>query len=230
MLQRILSIDGKKIMVYISQTQNSPVIYLHTFAEEGEQVYHALREMYALREAGCPDFTLAAVSGLSWNHDMSPWDVSPADGKGTAFTGGADAYVQILTEEIVPEIEKLVPGEASWRGLAGYSLAGLFALYAAYRTEAFVRFASVSGSLWFPGFKEYVFANEMKVTPEAFYFSLGDKERRTRNPYMRTVQECTEEIEAYYKDRGINTVYELNPGNHFQNVPQRIAAGIAWML
>lgn len=36
-------------------------------------------------------------------------------------------------------------------GIAGYSLAGLFALYALYKTDVFTRVASMSGSLWFPG-------------------------------------------------------------------------------
>ena len=220
----VLAIDGKKIMVYISQNQDNPIVYLHTFEEEGPQVYQALQE------AGCPDFTLVAVSGLSWNHDMSPWAASPVTKKEVPCTGGAEAYLQVLTGQIISEVEKLVPGKVSWRGLAGYSLAGLFALYAAYRTKAFAKFASVSGSLWFPGLKEYIFSNEMKVIPEAFYFSLGDKECRTRNPAMKTVQERTEEIEAYYRGKGIQTIYELNPGTHFQDVVQRIAAGIVWML
>lgn len=220
----VLAIDGKKIMVYISQNRDNPIVYLHTFEEEGTQVYQALQE------AGCPDFTLAAVSGLSWNHDMSPWAVLPVTKKEVPCTGGADAYLQVLTGQIIPEVERLVPGQVSWRGLAGYSLAGLFALYAAYQTKAFARFASVSGSLWFPGLKEYILSNEMKAIPEAFYFSLGDKECRTRNPAMKMVQERTEEIEAYYRGKGIQTIYELNPGTHFQDVVQRIAAGIAWML
>lgn len=220
----ILSMEGRRIEVYISEVPDSPVIYLNTFAEEGDAVYQVLLER------GCAAFTLAAVSGLLWHQDMSPWAIVPFTEKDTPCTGGADEYLQVLTQKIMPAVEQLVPGKVLWRGLAGYSLAGLLALYAMYQTEAFTRIASISGSLWFPGFREYVFSKEMKVIPEAVYVSLGAKESRTRNPYMRTVQVCTEEIQAFYRRKGINTVYELNPGNHFQNVIQRTASGIAWIL
>lgn len=88
----------------------------------------------------------------------------------------------------------------------------------------------MSGSLWFPGFKEYVFSHEMKSRPEYLYFSLGNRECKTRNPYLRTVQEHTEAIKTYYMEKGIDIVLHLNPGNHFKNAIQRTAAGITWIL
>ena len=50
---------------------------------------------------------------------------------------------------------------------------------------------SVSGSLWFPGFREYVLFPPVHQ-PDCVYFSLGDKERKTRNSVLQTVQENTE--------------------------------------
>ena len=50
-------------------------------------------------------------------------------------TGGADDYLQLLTKEIIPTAEKEVGGVPRWRGIAGHSLAGLFALYSIYRTD-----------------------------------------------------------------------------------------------
>ena len=82
-------------------------------------------------------------------------------------------------------------------GIAGYSLAGLFALYAIYRTDVFSRVGCMSGPLWFPGFKEYIFSHEPKKPPDCIYFSLGDKEAKTRNPVLKTVQENTETIRAF---------------------------------
>lgn len=88
----------------------------------------------------------------------------------------------------------------------------------------------MSGSLWFPGFKEYVFSHEMKSTLEHLYLSLGDKECKTRNPYLKTVQENTEEIKAFCMQNGIDATFELNPGNHYKDVVQRTALGISWIL
>ena len=40
--------------------------------------------------------------------------------------------------------------------IGGYSLAGLFSLWAAYQTDVFSGFAAASPSVWFPGFIEYM--------------------------------------------------------------------------
>ncbi len=217
-------IDNRVVTVYPSATTNSPVVYLNTFAEEGSQVYQKLRD------DGFPDFTLVTIGKLKWNHDMAPWDIPPISKGATPCTGGADEYLQLLIKEIEPKAEKLVHGAVSWRGLAGYSLAGLFALYSIYQTNHFSRIASMSGSLWFPEFKEYVFSHEMKRQPERLYLSLGNKECKTRNPYLKTVQVQTEAIHTFYAEQGIDTELQLNPGNHYQDAIQRTAAGIAWIL
>lgn len=222
--KRQLFISGKEVAVYPSAAPGRPIIYLNTFEQEGDQVYQQLQDM------GCPDFTLVAVSGLDWHHDMTPWEMPPVSKGAPPCTGGADEYLMLLTEELLPKAEEAVQGPVLWRGLAGYSLAGLFAIYSAYRTQIFSRLASMSGSLWFPEFKEYVFSHEIKGCPERLYLSLGDRECRTNNPYLRTVQENTGEIAGYYTRKGIDTMYCLNPGNHFKNTARRTAAGIAWIL
>ena len=184
----------------------------------------------AAQAVGCPPFTLVAISNLAWNRDMTPWDSPAAFKNGEPFTGGADDYLRLLVEEIIPRAEKDLASPPAWRGIAGYSLAGLFALYAIYRTDVFSRVGCMSGSLWFPGFKEYVFSHEPKRRPDCIYFSLGDKEVKTRNPVLKTVQENTEEIQTFYQNKGIDTVFHLNPGNHFVQGIERTIACIQRLL
>lgn len=217
-------ISGKKVEVYPSAAPDRPIVFLNTFEGEGDKIYQVLRK------AKCPDFTLAAISGLDWDHDMAPWDIPPISKDDTPCTGGADEYLQLLTEKIVPRSEELVQGSVLWRGLAGYSLAGLFGVYSLYQTDIFSRIASMSGSLWFPGIMDYVFSHEMRNCPKHMYFSLGDTECRTKNPYLKIVQENTEKMESFYAQCGIDTVFQLNPGNHFKNALQRTAEGIFWLL
>ncbi|MCM1220178.1 MAG: hypothetical protein NC548_37380 [Lachnospiraceae bacterium] len=57
--------------------------------------------------------------------------------------------------------------------------------------------------------------------------SLGDQEIRTKNPFLMQTENCTKEILSIYKNQGIETVFELNPGNHFRNTDYRLAKGIA---
>ena len=221
---RTFTTDDKTISIFPCSESESPVIYLNTFHDESQKVYETAQA------TGCPPFTLVAISNLDWNHDMAPWDGPAAFKKGEPFTGGADDYLQLLVEEIIPKAEKELPGPPAWRGIAGYSLAGLFALYAIYRTDVFSRVGCMSGSLWFPGFKEYVFSHEPKRRPDCIYFFLGDKEAKNRNPVLKTVQENTEEIQTFYQNKGIDTVFQLNSGNHFVQGIERTIAGIQWLL
>ena len=221
---RTFTTDDKTISIFPCSESESPVIYLNTFHDESQKVYETAQA------TGCPPFTLVAISNLDWNQDMAPWDSPAAFKKGEPFIGGADNYLQLLVEEIIPRAEKELPGPPAWRGIAGYSLAGLFALYAIYRTDVFSRVGCMSGSLWFPGFKEYIFSHEPKRRPDCIYFSLGDKEAKTRNPVLKTVQENTEEIQTFYQNKGIDTVFQLNSGNHFVQGIERTIAGIQWLL
>lgn len=216
--------NDKTVTVFSCSESESPIIYLNTFSGEGQEVFEAVQA------TGCPTFTLVAISDLDWNHDMVPWDSPPAFKNFTPCTGGANDYLRLLIEEIIPTAEKKITGVPSWRGIAGYSLAGLFALYAIYQTDLFSRVGSMSGSLWFPSMKEYIFSHEPKQWPDRMYFSLGDKESKTRNLILRSVRQNTEEIQSFFQDKGIDTVFQLSPGNHYNHAVERTAAGIAWLL
>lgn len=218
------TLSGKTVSVFSSSKPGAPVIYLNTFSGEGEQIWQAAQA------AGFPPFTLVAVSDLDWNHDMAPWDSPPVFKNTPPCTGGANDYLQLFTTEIIPLAEKELPEIPKWRGIAGYSLAGLFAVYAIYQTDLFSRVGSMSGSLWFPGIKDYIFSHEPKHRPDCLYFSLGDRESKTRNPLLQSVQQNTKEIRAFYQSQGIDTVFQLNPGNHYNQATERTAAGIGWLL
>ncbi len=218
------TIQGKRVDIYPAAGADRPVIYLHTVSREGNRIHQLLQK------EGSPDCTLACISNLAWDHDMTPWDCPPISKHDTPCSGGADDYLQILIKQILPEVEKNIEGEPAWRGIAGYSLAGLFAVYAIYQTDLFDRVASMSGSLWFPELKEYIFSHEMKTRPDCIYLSLGDKEAKTDNSYLKTVQENTEAIQKFYADQGMDAVFHLNPGNHYRNPFKRTADGLTWIL
>lgn len=223
MEKQTFNTDKKKITLYPALAENKPVIYLTTYNDDGGEVYTELQKL------GCPDFTLITVSGLNWEAELSPWAAGNLFKYSEMFTGGADAYLQFLTQQVLPQAEANLNG-ILWRGLAGYSLAGLFTIYALYKTDLFSRAASMSGSLWYPSFKDFALQNTICKTPQHLYLSLGDKEARARNQYLKTVQQCTEELTAHYRSLGINTCYELNPGGHYHDIIKRSAAGIKWLL
>lgn len=220
-------IAGKLITLYTSSHPDRPLIVLNTHSGDGGGVWEELSKMTDAAGYGDSGINLLVVSGLDWNCDMTPWPCQPLYKSGEPFGGGADEYLEVLVSEIIPCAKAHICGEPSKTCIAGYSLAGLFALYAAYRCDAFDRTASMSGSLWFPDFMKFAEEHDMKKAPEKIYLSLGDKEAKTRNHLMQKVQENTEALAEYYGQLGINVDFEMNPGNHFRDVELRCAKGIA---
>ena len=98
------------------------------------------------------DLYMIAVKVNDWNNDLSPWVAPPVFGK-EPFGDGAKATLDYLQREIISSFV----GRSIYLG--GYSLAGLFALWAAYQTDAFSGVAAVSPSVWFPRFEKYAMSN-----------------------------------------------------------------------
>lgn len=215
---------GKEITFYLSQQVDQPLIILNNFTGDGKTVVMELLRYHT------EDFNLLSIGNLQWDHDMSPWYCEPIMEGDAPCTGRALPYLDLLVSRILPEALEKVQGTPAYTGIAGYSLAGLFALYAMYQTDVFDRVATMSGSFWFPGFKNYVFTHTMKRKPEKVYLSLGDKEARTGNKVLNTVQSNTEEIVEYLRRQSMKVEWELNPGNHFQQAALRSAKGIAALL
>lgn len=215
---------GKTVAVYPAVAPGAPLVVLNTFGGEGGQA------AAALRQAGSPPCTLVAVSGLDWSRDMPPWDAPPLAPGEAPFAGGAGEYLDRLLGTILPKAESGLALPPAWRGIAGYSLAGLFAVYALYRTDVFCRAASVSGSLWYPGLLEFVQGHAPKRLPERLYFSVGDRECRARSPSLQRVQANAEWLARFYRAQGVETCFVLNPGGHSSHAARRTAAGIAWLL
>lgn len=112
--------------------------------------------------------------------------------------------------------------------LAGYSLGGLFALWAAYRTESFDGICAVSPSLWVRGWDAY--AEGRVACADAVYLSLGDKEERARNVRMAAVGDCVRRQASRLTRQFTEgkTVFEWNRGGHFDDESGRMARGLAW--
>ena len=219
----LIHIGDNTVELFTQGDGDAPLILLNTFEGEGEGVWRAAR---ALTDA---PFSLAAIGGLDWNGDLSPWPAPPVFRGDGGFSGGADAYLARLTGELLPVILDALASKPSALGLAGYSMAGLFALYAAARSSRFDRFASASGSMWFPGFADFAQAHLPQPLPRRVYLSVGDREARTRNPVMRTVEDNTRRLRDIYAAAGVDVRFELNPGNHFQQPDARMARGVAWL-
>ena len=203
---------------------SNPLLILHCFSEEEEAVVKLLKgkEYFS--------FPLLCINNLEWQKDMCPWDSPALINTEKDFIGGADEYLSLLEKEIIPKAVEILGEEPNCYALAGYSLAGLFALYAGYRSTLFSRIASVSGSLWYPDFLSFAKEKKMLSKAEKFYLSLGTEEAKTRHVVLSTIERKTRELVEHYQSSGYCVNFELNPGNHFYEVEQRIEKGIRWIM
>ena len=96
----------------------------------------------------------------------------------------------------------------------------------------FQRIGAVSGSFWFPGLLDYVDQqlNGGAVGLTHAYLSLGDREERTPNPQIMHVRENAELLASRLESAGITSMFELNRGNHFQNVEGRMQKALDWLV
>lgn len=163
-----------------------------------------------------------------WNADFSPWEFKL--NKKMSFSGGGRKTLDWLMNDCVPCYEK----EYSLMGkriLCGYSLAGLFSLWAFYESQAFSGVISCSGSLWFGDWINY---SESHTAPQnsSIYLSLGDREEKARDRIMATVGDCTRrQYELVCADKNVSCHFlEWNNGGHFNEPEKRIAKGIKYIV
>ena len=173
------------------------------------------------------NFCLKAVKVKNWNQDLTPWPAPAVFGK-EGFGNGAAMTLGFLRQEVLPPLSDGVEEGPKRIFIGGYSLAGLFALWAGYQTDRFDGIAAASPSIWFPHFFDYMQKN--KIRTEAVYLSLGDREEKTRNPVMAQVGNVIRNAEAILREGGTDCILEWNQGNHFKEPDLRTAKAFAWLM
>ncbi|PWM65910.1 MAG: hypothetical protein DBX38_06050 [Eubacteriales Family XIII. Incertae Sedis bacterium] len=222
-------IAGKTVNIFVPSSSKgniSRAIYLNGGYEDADKIWEAFsyEEMKS---------ALIAIDVTDeWNAALTPYPAPRLFKGGEDFAGRADSYsnslmrIMLTAEERISEMTGV---KVKARAIAGYSLAGLFAVYSFYKTDAFDRLASMSGSLWFDGFIEFMRENKLKKVPEKAYFSLGDREKKARNKRMASVEDCTVQAVEIFKEAGAETLFELNAGGHFDGEIERIVKGLRFI-
>ena len=181
------------------------------------------QEVETIKELSDKSFSLVAFMIKDWNQELTPWGAPPVFGK-TPFGDGAEKTLEFITSQLLPEVQEDIPHLI----LGGYSLAGLFALWAGYQTDKFEGIAAASPSVWYPKWIDY--ASENKPLAKSVYLSLGDKEEKAKNPVMAQVGNAIRKQHELLTEQEINTLLEWNAGNHFVDSDKRMAKGFAWLL
>ena len=171
--------------------------------------------------------TIVTVPVANWNDTLTPWPAAGIYRGEPDFGGHAADTLASLVDELIPQIEAEHSLSPTARAICGYSLGGLFSLYALTRADAFVACACLSGSVWYEGWIEHLRELPLDLTGRFAYLSLGTKERRAARPTLKTVQDRMEACADILRARGCEVEYRTGPGNHLQHIPERFDAGIS---
>ncbi len=197
-------------------------------AEYGHEMPPLAAEAVKILEKAEAGIVFANFGVENWNDELSPWSAD-AVFKNQPFLGKAENTLSFVTDIFIPELISRYSLPADIKiVIGGYSLAGLFALWAAYMTDIFHAVASVSPSVWFPGWIE--FATEKHILADKVYLSLGNREEKTNNRTMARVGDNIRLQKELLDRQDIESVLEWNEGNHFSAVEERTARGFRWTI
>lgn len=163
------------------------------------------------------------ISGVNWEEDLTPWKAPGL--KGGEFGGKARYFLDMLKDDLFFNLEASMRIVNPDRSIVGVSLSGLFAVWASLSMPLFSVVGSVSGSLWYDGFLEWMKEHRDTATGR-YYFSLGEKEKDGKNKRLSSVEEATLEAVDLLKSVGKEVTFEYNEGNHFEPLIERIEKAI----
>ena len=236
-------ISGLSIHTQMSSVAGAPIVYLLGDVADNSPIQ-------------VPEgVSLVNVGVDLWEENFSPWCAPRVFAKGPNFGDGAQKTLDTLINQVIPWAESELTDPPAYRVLVGYSLAGLFSLWVGVSQPGvsrsgtpqqvargcqpdntpvaiFQRIGAVSGSFWFPDLLDYV---DQQLSGGAVglthaYLSLGDREARTPNPQIMHVRENAELLASRFESAGITSMFELNRGNHFQNVEGRMQKALDWLV
>lgn len=177
-----------------------------------------------LKELACKyGVTVVVIPGANWNDDLTPWPAEGVFKKAKPFGGRAASFLDKLIHEIIPEIEGGLGVADAERTILGVSLSGLFAVWSGFNTDTFTNIISISGSLWYDGFTEWMKEHAPSFQAKKVCMLLGEKEKNAKDKRMATVEERTHAATEMLKTKSQAAVsFELVDGTHFSPILPRL--------
>ena len=216
-------IDNKECIGYISE--NTQYLLIQPVDKQDIEVLD--NEVTEIQKNTEKQFSLIAFKIEDWNNELSPWEAPPAFGN-KSFGSGAKGTLEFIESKLIPEVkERYDFADDVQVILGGYSLAGLFSLWSAYKSNTFSGIAAASPPVWFNGWEEFINNTPLSNT---IYLSLGDAEEKTKNKVMSTVGDNIRKQEELLKNNKINTILEWNKGGHFSDSDLRVAKAFVWCI
>jgi predicted alpha/beta superfamily hydrolase len=170
---------------------------------------------------------LAAFELEDWILDLMPWPDRNISREEEAGKRAQNTLSYVLLS-LVPALQERY-GRLPMI-LGGYSLGGLFALWASMQTDCFRAIAAASPSVWIKDWIPY--AEKHAPMADRIYLSLGDREEHVRN---QAIARVGDNLRAQYgllqRQLGPDSctlVWEA--GNHFTDNEGRLARAFSWCI
>ena len=218
-----VSIGGRKCRLF--GAENPGCILVQPSARHENATLEA--EAQQIAELSKVPFVLATIELEDWMADLMPWpdgNVSrdPEVGK------HAQETLNYVLMALVPELE-LRYGSLPMI-LGGYSLGGLFAIWASMQTDSFKAVAAASPSVWIHNWMP--FAKKHVPMANYIYLSLGDQEEHVKNQAIARVGDnLRAQYELFQTQLGPeHSTLVWEKGGHFADNEGRLARAFAWCL
>ena len=219
-------ICGVKLYIYRSNVQNATTIYFL----DGDQFEEAFNHWITNHRAAL-NFVLIASNNRT--ADYTPWPLQASETMPIDFGGKAEEHLSFITTHVIPfcESEYGFASSTEKRVMGGYSLGGLFSLYAAVNTDFFGTVLSCSSSLWYPGFLDYLKEHPFKAAHPKLYMSVGDQEGTTATNLTADQTSNTIALKDFYEPKLEPNDFKfiLEEGNHGNNISGRAWRAIEWV-
>ena len=184
-------------------------------------------ELAQLSALASKSFLLVTIELADWTLDLMPWPDGNISRNPEAGKHGQETLDYIL-QDLLPELERSYGPRPVILG--GYSLGGLFSLWASCKTDHFQAIAAASPSVWIHGW--IPFAKKHMPMAKTIYLSLGDREEHVKN---QAITRVGDNLRAYYEMLRNHlgpeqSILVWEEGGHFNENAGRLARAFAWCM
>ena len=219
-------ICGVKLYVYRSNVQNATTIYIL----DGDQFAEPFNRWIIKHH---PPLNFVLLNANNRTDDYTPWPLQASETMPMDFEGKAEEHLSFISTHVIPfcESEYGLASSAEKRVIGGYSLGGLFSLYAAVNTDLFGTVLSCSSSLWYPDFLDYLKEHPFKAAHPKLYMSVGDQEGTTATNLTADQTLNTLALKDWIepKFQAGDFQFTLEEGNHGNDIPGRAWRAVEWV-
>lgn len=227
------------------------VLLIQPSARHEEKNDGVRREVDLIAQASPTGFAMVFFDCVEWARALMPW-ADDAVSRDAEVGRHAPDTLRLIEHTLLPWLRERFGALPCIIG--GYSLGGLFALWAARNTDAFAAVAAASPSLWINGWGEYAAAHPI-LSPQAtahhslnttlpistpqhittttpIHLSLGDREEHCRNQRMKRIGDCVRAEHTLLCQQLSPTAVTLrwHEGGHFGAEAERTAEAFAWCI